>query len=107
MRYGLIPGPLIFTQCGMVALALAVAAFRPPEAGRMLLVPIWSNDGGLTVRTAMSSGALLIGTGPWRGSIVVQGNYHDLAASAWRQKILIIAAPLAGCGAAEIAKAAI
>lgn len=97
MRYGPARPSLLSMQCSAAALAMAVLGFRPPESGRMLLIPLWSADGGEAVRLALDGGALLIGAGPVRGSIVIQGRRADLSDAAWNQRILLMAAPSAGC----------
>lgn len=99
MRILLTRFPLVFVQCSAVAVAMAVVALRPPESGRMLLVPIWSGSEGRAAQLAVNSGATLIGVGPLRGSVVVRGKRADLAGLAWHDNILMMAAPSAGCGA--------
>lgn len=64
----------------------------------MLLMPLWSADEGGAVRLALGGGALLIGVGPVRGSVIVDGRRANLADAAWKQHILMMAAPSAGCG---------
>lgn len=98
MRPGYARPRLLSMQCCAVAIALAVLGFWPPNSGRLLLVPLWSGDKGEAVRLALGGGALLIGVGPVRGSVIVDGRRADLADAAWNQQILMMAAPSAGCG---------
>lgn len=77
-----------------------VLAVRPPEQGRMLLVPLLSSDIGLPVRIAVAQGAALVAAGPFPGSILVEGDYARLHESFRSNAVLILAAPPAGCGPA-------
>lgn len=105
MRYRSARLGLLWVQCAAAATAMAVLGFRPPESGRMLLLPLWSADEGAAVRLALNGGALLIGAGPVRGSIVVQGRRANLADAAWNQRMVLMAAPAAGCGSTDPAGA--
>lgn len=88
---------LATAQAALVFAGLSTLAFAPPESGRMLLVPLGSGDGA-AVRLALDHGAALVGRGPWPGSIVVDARRADIVASAWTRRVLVVAAPPAGCG---------
>ncbi|VXC66780.1 hypothetical protein [Sphingomonas sp. 8AM] len=89
---------LLVTQASVGVIALAIMSLYPPTEGRILLIPIVDRDVNATARLALSSGAALLGAGPLRGSLVVVGNRARLAAQLRPWRILMLAAPPAGCG---------
>ena len=90
---------LLVAQAGAGVAALAVMSLYPPAEGRILLVPVIDRDVNATARLAFASGARLLGAGPLRGSLVVVGNRARLAAHSQPWRVLMLAAPPAGCGA--------
>lgn len=82
-----------------VLVVLAVLAFSPPAAGKMILIPLTGAAAAQIVPRALSGGAALIGAGPLHGSLVVSGDRRRLAAAFASSAILIFAAPPVGCGA--------
>jgi len=89
---------LLVAQAGVGVAALAIMSLYPPAEGRILLVPVTDRDANATARLALSSGAALLGAGPMRGSLVVVGSRARLAAHSRPWRILMLAAPPAGCG---------
>lgn len=89
------PDRLVTTQAAVVAVALAAMLLWPPASGRLLLVPI--SAGLPAARAAVAGGALLLEAGPLPGSQIVLGDRAAIAAAAGRWRMLILAAPLAGC----------
>ncbi|MEH3102362.1 MAG: hypothetical protein PGN12_00465 [Sphingomonas phyllosphaerae] len=88
----------IVAQASVGVAALAIMSLYPPDDGRILLVPVIDRDTNATARLALSSGARLLGAGPLRGSLVVVGNRARLAAHSRPWRMLMLAAPPAGCG---------
>lgn len=85
-------------QIAVLIAGAALLAMLPPARGVMLLVPVLSSDIAVPIRTAVAHGAAIIATGPVPGSILVYGDRARLAAL-WRShRILLLAAPAAGCG---------
>lgn len=82
--------------------ALAIMTLYPPAEGRILLVPVMERDVNATARLALASGAALLGEGPLRGSLVVIGSRTRIAAHSRPWRMLMLAAPPAGCGSAPI-----
>lgn len=87
------------------ALQLAVVAgatltlVAPPSEGAVLLVPIRAEASGRVLSIAIDHGALLVGRGPFPGSIVVAGRRTAMLSPMLREGVLVFAAPPAGCGA--------
>ncbi|MFK3891540.1 hypothetical protein [Sphingomonas sp. NPDC079357] len=89
---------LLVAQASAGVAALAVMSLYPPAEGRILLVPMVDRDVNATARVALSAGATLLGAGPLRGSLVVVGSRARLAAQRRPWRMLMLAAPPAGCG---------
>lgn len=89
---------LLVAQAGVGVVALAIMSLYPPAEGRILLVPVVDRDVNATARLALASGAMLLGAGPLRGSLVVVGSRARLAARTQPWRTLMLAAPPAGCG---------
>lgn len=85
-------------QLGAIVAGLTVFAFLPPEAGPVLLIP-FGGKAGAPLRVALDHGATIVAMGPFPGSVVVQGRSADLGPAARRAGVLMMAAPLSGCGA--------
>jgi hypothetical protein len=79
--------------------ALALLALWPPRTGAMMLVPIGGGGIGAVARVALAGGAVLIGMGPFPGSLVVRGDRARIARGTTAGAIVILAAPPAGCRA--------
>lgn len=88
----------IIGQCAAILAGLALFASRPPENGRILLIPLGRGDAGAAVRMALDHGASLVANGPIRGSVIVEARRADLAAAARSAGVLMLAAPSSGCG---------
>ena len=91
--------PLVTAQTAGVLLVFAALAFFPPRTGRTILIPLGGDDARV-LPVAFADGALLIGRGPLAGSIVIQGRRGDMMGTLYRDHILMLAAPYAGCGGA-------
>ena len=79
--------------CGFLALA-----FYPPAHGTMVLVPAAPGAERGMIADAMTRGAVLVGPGPFPNSFVVKGDRSALAGPMLRRGVLVLAAPMAGCG---------
>ena len=90
---------LIPAQVAIAIIAVVALAMWPPASGRMLLVQLTSADTNRVARVALAGNALLLGTGPFPGSMVVVGVRANIAHQIKTWKIVILAAPSAGCGA--------
>jgi hypothetical protein len=90
--------PLLSQVC-IAMLGLLLLAFAPPAHGKMILVPLTAGAASGMAATALSSGSLLVASGPIPGSLIVVGNRAALANPMFRQGVLVLAAPPAGCGA--------
>ncbi|RYY47628.1 MAG: hypothetical protein EOP59_00785 [Sphingomonadales bacterium] len=77
----------------------AALALSPPAQGRMLLVPLWPGAEQGMIARATRHNALLLGRGPLPRSFVVSGSRTSVSAGMLGRGVLVIAAPLAGCGA--------
>lgn len=60
-------------QIGASVLGLAALALAPPARGRMVLVPVWPGSAVRLAAAAMERGGRLVATGPFAGSLVVEG----------------------------------
>ena len=88
---------LVSGQIALVLGGLAGLAFRPPAQGRMLLIPIGGGNAGLA-SLALARGALLVGRGPFPGSMVVEGDRARLTRGLFARGIIALAAPPTACG---------
>ena len=88
--------PVVSAQLALAASASLVAAFAPPQQGRMLLVPIVG--GPVTETMVRDFNATPLTAGPLPGSLVVDGDRQSLF-PLLSQGILILAAPAAACAA--------
>ena len=88
---------LVSGQIALVLGSLAALAFRPPAQGRMLLLPIGGGHSGLA-SLALARGALLIGSGPFAGSLVVEGDRARLTQGLLARGVITLAAPATACG---------
>jgi hypothetical protein len=87
---------LVSGQIALVLGGLSVLAFRPPAQGRMLLIPI-GGDSGLA-SLVLARGALVIGRGPFAGSLVVEGDRARLTRGLLARGVVALAAPPIACG---------
>jgi hypothetical protein len=88
----------VLAQLGLVIAAMLVLLLWPPASGKMLLVPMLPGaDAGLVGR-AIDRGALLVDTGPLPGSLIVAGDRSHMASALLKHGVLVVAAPLGGCG---------
>jgi hypothetical protein len=84
---------LAFALTGMIGVI-----FAPPASGRMLLVPLTASAQARLPVAVLGHDALLLGTGPLPGSLVVIEDRHDLLWAMLRLGVLPLAASPAGCG---------
>lgn len=85
-------------QLTVAAAAIGAIGLTPPATGKMLLIPVESAAGSRLTRTAIDTGALIIGRGPIAGSLIVYGDSRRLAAPLLRRGAIAIAAPDTSCG---------
>lgn len=96
---------MISIQVIGAAAALAGLSVVAPPSGRMLLVPVTGGDANAVARIALAGGAAVLGAGPFSGSLVVVGNRAAIARRIGSWRVVIIAAPPAGCGDAQAGSA--
>lgn len=84
--------------------ALAALMLWPPVSGAMLVVPLGGGDPGLIARIALAGGAVLLEAGPLPGSMIVVGDRARIATRLTSWRIIIVAAPPAGCGAGVVGR---
>ena len=89
--------PLVL-QLGIALIGLIGLALAPPAQGRMLLVPLTASARAQLPVAAFGHHALLLGSGPFRGSLVVTGGPPGLIWTMLRLGVLPVAASAAGCG---------
>jgi hypothetical protein len=77
----------------------STAVLAPPANGMMVILPMVPGDPAATFRWASSAEASIIASGPYSGSIVVQGSRSMLLFPAFSHGALLITARFAGCGA--------
>jgi len=91
--------PTLALQLVAIVATGTALALSPPAQGRMLLVPLWPGaEKGMIARVTQSD-ARLLGRGPLPRSFVVSGSHASVSAGMLGHGVLVIAAPLAGCGA--------
>jgi len=86
--------PIVSAQLALAASASLVAAFAPPQQGRMLLVPMGGEP--ITETMVRNLSATPLKPGPLPGSWIIDGNRHSLA-PLLPQGTIILAAPAAAC----------
>ena len=97
MRFGT-PFTLAAMQIAAAVVALVALPLWPPSSGELLLVPLPGSDPHAMVGAALAAGARLLGTGPFPNSLVVVGDRSGIAGRVSPWRVLITAAPPAGCG---------
>ncbi len=85
----------VLTQFALGSGALAALAFAPPANGAMLLLPL--TDGASGVAIARKHDALLVSSSAG-GQLVVRGERDELLWPLMKAGILVVAAPISGCG---------
>ena len=88
----------LLAQLGIALAALIGMAFAPPAQGRVLLVPLTAYATAHMPIAALGHRALLLGSGPFPGSLVVMAGQENLTWPMLRLWVLPIAAAAAGCG---------
>jgi hypothetical protein len=78
--------------------ALAAPMIVAPAFGRILLVAPLDASPDRLVRLARDADAAILGTGPFRGSLVIEGARAPWLAAMAREGIVPLAAPRALCG---------
>lgn len=86
-------GQLLLATGGLCTLALF-----PPADGRMLIVPFSAGAGNRALNRALAAGARLVAPGPLPGSFVIEANRARISEALGATRILVLAAPAAGCG---------
>lgn len=94
----LIDRGLVAFQFAIALLAPAALVLSPPPTGTMLLVPIGDAP---VAGYARAHGALLLGPGPFAGSLVVSGARASLAGNPLRTGIVVLAGSRTACGLGE------
>ncbi|MEH3105819.1 MAG: hypothetical protein PGN09_00620 [Sphingomonas fennica] len=84
-------------QPAIVVAALGSLALMPPAQGRMLLIPAGAAAARLLPAAALADGALLVGAGPWPGSLVVETRRPGLPRRMLSRGILATAFIAGGC----------
>ena len=92
-RLGALISPLL--AIGVVAGAVV----SPPADGALLLLPV--GPSGLSIGKVHDLGALIIGSGPVTGSLIVRGERAQLLGPMLAAGVLVLAAPTGGCTAVE------
>lgn len=92
------PAAPFLIQLGIALVGMIGIVFAPPAQGRILLVPLTAYAKARLPIAALGPQALLLGSGPFPGSLVVIENRRNLAWSMLRLGILPVAASPAGCG---------
>lgn len=85
----------------LLIVATPALLVSPPAEGPMLVLPLWPGDEAGTVNWVRSSGASLVGRGPYRGSLVVVGSRSALAPAAIANGALLAAASSYACSPLE------
>ncbi len=88
----------IALQLGVTLGGLAGIAFAPPAQGRILLVPLTASAEARLPASALGHDAVLLGSGPIRGSLVVMAGRDTPTWTMLRLGVLPVAAFSAGCG---------
>jgi len=88
----------------LVQLVIALAGligitFAPPAQGRILLVPLTTTARAILPAVALGHDALLLGSGPLPGSLVVMEDRKNVLWTMLRLGVLPVAASPTGCGA--------
>ncbi len=91
------PLPIVLQGLGAIV-AIVGMTLWPPASGRMLLVPLASADANAAAKAALAGGAMLLGPGPFRGSMVVAGDRARILRAVASWDFVVTAAPPAGCG---------
>lgn len=91
----------IFGQALFVVVGLAVLALAPARTGTFLLVPMTAGARAELAAIAVSRGAALVARGPLPGSLVIAGDRDRLFGPLFTAHIMLVAAPMAGCGTPE------
>lgn len=86
---------------GQTIVTLAVFAaplVAAPSTGRMLLVAPLDASPDRLVRLARDADAVILGPGPLRGSLVIEGSRAPWVAAMARERVVPLAAPTVLCG---------
>ncbi len=87
-----------FVVLQAVLLALAGGlAFLPPAQGRILIVPLGTADASRVAAWASAGGAKPVDSGPFAGSLIVEGARAALLPGALRHGALLLNTNLPGC----------
>ena len=88
----------LLSQMTLAIVALLALNFAPPAQGKILLIPLTADARARLPAEIVQHEALLVGMGPFAGSLVVVENHQNLMIPMLRLGILALAAPPAGCG---------
>ena len=87
----------IFGQLAVTLGAFGMMAFWPSQSGKVLVVPL-PGAGDMDLLTAMAQGGIrLVGSGPFDGSFVVEGDRAVMSRRLEGIPTLLLAAPPSGC----------
>lgn len=84
-------------QCALILFGLAFLYAAPPTQGRILLVPMTDQARASLAPVAIAHGARLVSAGPWKGSLLVDGERAALARPLLQRGILLLSAQAGGC----------
>lgn len=91
-------GLALIAQLALVILAIPLLYAAPPAQGRILLVPVTAEARAGMAPLAIANGARLVAAGPWKGSLLVDGEGAALALPLIVRGIVPLAARIGGCG---------
>lgn len=89
---------MLIAQLCLALLAIPFLYAAPPAQGRILLIPVTRSASLSLAPAAIAHGALLVEAGPWKGSLLVEGQGRALALSMLSRGVLPLAARVGGCG---------
>lgn len=88
----------IFGHVFLVSVGFAGLVALPPAQGAMLLIPLTHGARIALVPVAVDHGARLVASGPYGGSMQVDGRRSDLFLPLLAHGVVVIAASPGGCG---------
>jgi hypothetical protein len=92
---------MLIAQLLLALLAIPLLYAAPPAQGRILLIPVTGAAGQTLLPAAIANGARLVAAGPWKGSMLVEGQGRALVLPMLAMGVLPLAARVGGCGEAN------
>ncbi len=89
--------PVMVFQMALVFALLPVFALWPPKSGPMMLVALPGTRDADLMNAALAGGVAVLGTGPFGGTLIVQGDRTAIERETAPRSILTLAAPFTGC----------